>query len=145
MRIEDFPGGICDNRAHGRTFPDGSPQEDDYTIEYGTEILKVKYAESQTSTAKPGDFPGTGLHLHLTYNNPDLSQIPTAGVRVRTCLMAERRDKDGDLVIAIQSTPVPCFARSGSALLYEPSPNSGDFAYVKFDILSARVTEGRRN
>jgi hypothetical protein len=37
-------------------------QEDDYTVEYGADVLKVKYQSSQTSSAKAGDFPGTGLH-----------------------------------------------------------------------------------
>lgn len=81
-----------------------------YTIVHGTETLKVRYSESQTSSAKPGDFPGSGLHLHISYSNPDLSQVPLVGVPTRACLFNKNRDKDGDLVIAVQPTPEPCIA-----------------------------------
>ena len=96
--------------------PDSSQQRDEYTLTYGPEILKVKYSESQTNSAKPGDFPGTGLHLHSWYSNPDLSQVPPAGTKVRACLMNPERDKDGDLVIAKQPTSEPCMARVGDTL-----------------------------
>lgn len=112
-------------------------QADEYTIRYGAEILKVRYSRSQTSSAKPGDFPGTGLHMHSRDSNPDLSQVPPAGVRIRACLMDQNRDKDGELVIAIQPTSEPCMARVGDSLQYEPSPNGPiSFTYVAFDILS---------
>ncbi len=111
-------------------------REELYTIIYGSDILKVRYSQSQTSSAKPGDFPGTGLHMHSSYSNPDLSQIPAAGVPILACLMDKDRDRDGDLVIAHQPTPSPCMAHIGNVLQYEPSPNAGDFTYVAFDILS---------
>jgi hypothetical protein len=38
--------------------------ENDYTVTYGKVVLKVRYTESQTSSAKPGDTPGSGLHPH---------------------------------------------------------------------------------
>jgi hypothetical protein len=112
-----------------------------YTIVHGVETLKVRYSDSQTSSAKPGDFPGSGLHSHISYSNPDLSQVPSAGVPIRACLFNKNRDKNGDLIIAVQPTPEPCVARIGNVLRYEPSPNGPAlFTYVTFDILSETTT-----
>jgi hypothetical protein len=120
------------------------PPQDFYTIEYGATVLKVKYAESQTSSAEPGDFPGSGLHRHDALNNPDLSQVPNVGVPIRACTMNKERDHDGDLVIAHQSTDEPCMARIGDKLQFEPSPNGpAVFTYVAFDILSEKVKPTR--
>src|SRR5882724_5883273 len=55
---------------------------DEYAIRYAGEVLKVRYSDSQTSAAKPGDSLGTGLHMHSWYSNPDLSQVPPAGVAI---------------------------------------------------------------
>jgi S1-C subfamily serine protease len=110
----------------------GNRRDEQYTIVHGAEILKVRYVESQTSNVRPGDFPlqGQTLHLHSTFSNPDLSQIPPVGVAIRACLTREDS-------IAVQPTPAPCMVRlPEDGVEYVPSPNSGDFAYVKFDILS---------
>jgi hypothetical protein len=116
----------------------GLPPEDFYTIEYGSVVFKVKYHGSQTSSAKPGDFPGSGLHWHNQFN-PDVSQVPDVGVPIRACTFNKDRDTDGDLVIAHQSTDAPCMARIGNTLQYEPSPNGPVlFTYVAFDILSEK-------
>lgn len=116
---------------------DADVTADEYTISYGTEILKVRYSHSQTNSARNGDPLGAGLHSHSRYSNPDLSQVPPAGVPIRACLMDENRDKDGDLVIAQQPTPEPCMARIGDSLQYEPSPNGPIlFTFVSFDIVS---------
>lgn len=116
---------------------DGEPTADEYTISYGTETLKVRYSQSQTTSAKEGDSPGSGLHWHTRDSHPDLSQVPLAGLPIRACLMDEARDKDGDLIIAHQPTPEPCMARIGNSLRYEPSPNGPAlFTFVTFDILS---------
>ena len=110
-----------------------------YTVVYdGRDQLKVKYAASQTSTAKPEDFPGSGLHPHDSRYDPDLSQIPAAGVQIRACTMDQNlRDKDGDLIIPHQPVPDPCMVRLGGTLSYRPSPNGPTlFTYVSFDVLS---------
>ena len=112
-------------------------QEDDYTVQCGADVLKVKYQSSQTSSA-PGDFLGTGLREHST-RDPDLTQVPSAGVPIRACVMSKDRDPEGGPIIAEQPTPAPCMARVGDELQYEPAPNSGDFTYVAFDIISERV------
>ena len=117
-------------------------QEDDYTVQYGADVLKVKYQSSQTSSAKPGDFPGAGLHEHST-RDPDLTQVPPAGVPIRACIMSKDRDSEGGPIIAEQPTPAPCMARIGDELQYEPAPNSGDFTYVVFDIISERQIQKR--
>jgi hypothetical protein len=115
----------------------------DYTVRHGRVIMKVKYSESQTSTAKPGDFPGTGLHLH-TQNGvypfgPDLSQVPEVGLPIHQCLLSKTPDSDGDPVIAVQPTPEPCMMQNGNTLHYELSPNFATFTYVNFDIISERM------
>jgi len=116
---------------------DGIAPEHDYTITYGTSVFKVRYTESQTSSAKPGDFPGSGLHYHSELD-PDLSQVPSAGVRIRACAL--HRDDRGELIIATQQTPAPCMASLGSFLQYEPSPNGPElFTYVRFDIVSEKA------
>lgn len=114
-----------------------SLQRDEYTLTYGPETLKVRYTDSQTSSAKAGDFPGSGLHMHSWYSNPDLSQVPPAGTKIRACLLNPQRDSQGDLVIARQPTPEACMARIGDTLRYEPSPNGPAlFTYVAFEIVS---------
>jgi hypothetical protein len=116
------------------------PNEDFYIIEYGVTELRVKYAESQTSSASPGDVPGSGLHRHDALYNPDLSQVPNAGVPIRACTLRKDRDHDGDLVIAHQATDEPCMARIGDVLRFEPSPNGPTlFTYVSFDIVSEKI------
>jgi hypothetical protein len=114
-------------------------QEDDYTVAYGPDILKVKYASSQTSSAKPGDFPGTGLHEHRNDSDPDLSQVPQVGVPIRRCKLSKDVMRDGSPIIATQPTPEPCMIQIGDTLRYEPSPNAGNFTYVNFDILSEKA------
>jgi hypothetical protein len=117
----------------------------DYTVRHGRVLMKVTYAESQTSSAKRGDFPGTGLHLHTRNgeypHGPDLSQAPEVGVSIRQCLL-RTPDKDGELMIAIQPTPEPCMMQNGNTLHYEISPNGPSlFTYVNFDIISERLGE----
>ena len=111
-------------------------REDDYTLTYDTDILKVKYASSQTSSAKPGDFPGAGLHEHRNDSDPDLSQVPQVGVPIRRCKLSKEVMHDGSPIIATQPTSEPCMIQLGDTLRYEPSPNAGNFTYVNFDILS---------
>jgi hypothetical protein len=117
----------------------GQLQEDDYTVTYGADVLKVKYASSQTTTAKPGDPPGKGLHPHFYYSDPDLSQVPQVGVSIRRCELSTIATYDGSPSIAVQSTPDPCMIQLGDTLRYEPSPNAGNFTYVNFDVLSEMV------
>ena len=120
--------------------PTGSSlQVDEYTVVYGVDILKVKYSSSQTSSAKPGDFFGTGLHPHSYYSNPDLSQVPQVGVPIRRCELSKNVMPDGSPIIATQPTPEPCMVQIGDTLQYEPSPNAGAATYVDFDILSERA------
>jgi hypothetical protein len=121
-----------------------TPNEYVYTVEFGNTVLKAKYSGSQTTTAKPGDFPGSGLHTHNAFTNPDLSQIPNAGVPIRACTLDKERDHDGDLVIAHQSSDEPCMVRIGGLLRYEPSPNGPAlFTFVNFDIVSEKVKPTR--
>jgi hypothetical protein len=116
------------------------PPEYFYTIEFGSAVLRVKYVDSQTSTAKPSDFAGTGLHYHSATSNPDLSQVPGVGVPIRACTFDKERDHSGDLVIAHQVTGEPCMARVGDKLQFEPSPNGPTlFTYVNFEILTEKV------
>ena len=103
-----------------------------YTIVHGADIFKVQYSKSQTSSAKPGDVPGTGLHMHFSFSDPDLSQIPAAGVAIRACLTGKYHDED--VIIDDQ----PCMLREGDQLTYHPQ--SGAFTYVFFDILSETTT-----
>lgn len=114
-------------------------QEDDYIVAYGADILKVKYASSQTSSAKPGDFPGTGLHEHRYDSDPDLSQVPQVGVPIRRCELSKNVMQDGSQIIAMQPTSEPCMIQLGDTLRYEPSPNAGNFTYVNFDIVSEKA------
>jgi len=113
-------------------------QEDDYTVAYGADVLKVKYASSQTRSAKPGDSPGTGLHEHRNDFDPDLSQVPQVGMTIRRCKLARDAMPDGSPIIDRQPTSEPCIVQIGDTLEYEPSPNAGDGTYVNFDILSER-------
>lgn len=115
----------------------------DYTVRHGQVIMKVSYSESQTSTAKPGDAPGKGLHRHSRDGSypygPDLSQVPEVGVRINQCLLSKTPD-DGDPVIAIQPTPDPCITQNGNTLHYSLAPNGPVlFTYVNFDIISERM------
>jgi hypothetical protein len=113
-----------------------------YVIEFGNAVLRVKYSDSQTTTAKPGDFPGTGLHYHSAISNPDLSQIPAVGTPIRTCTFNKERDHAGDLIIAHQVTDEPCMARLGDKLRFEPSPNGPNlFTYVAFEIMSEKIKQ----
>jgi hypothetical protein len=125
-------------------------QLDNYVIVYGSEILRVQYAESQISTVKPGASeleqvaPGKNLHLHTRYGSwpqePDVSQVPQVGVPIRACEMDTKYpDNDGHPVIAIQSVSAPCMSRDGDTLHYAIAPNGGIkmWEYVNFDILEA--------
>jgi hypothetical protein len=109
--------------------------EYNYTVRHGRAIMKVTYSESQTSTAKPGDFPGTGLHYHLRNgvypNGPDLSQVPEVGRSIHQCVLSKTPDHDGDPVIAMQPTPEPCMMQNGNTLHYEISPNWPSVLYVR--------------
>ena len=115
----------------------------DYTVRHGRVLMKVTYAESQTSTAKPGDFPGSGLHYHsrngVYPHDLDLSQVPEVGLRSNQCVISKTPDHDGDPVIAIQPTPEPCMMQNGNTLHYLPAPNASTFTYVNFDIVSERL------
>jgi hypothetical protein len=118
--------------------------EYNYTVRHGRTIMKVTYSESQTSTAKPGDFPGSGLHYHsrsgVYPHGPDLSQVPEVGRPINQCVLSKTPDHDGDPVITIQPTPEPCMMQNGNTLHYEPSPNGPVvFTYVNFDIVSERM------
>jgi hypothetical protein len=119
----------------------------DYTVRHGRVLMKVTYAESQRSTAKPGDFPGTGLHRHsrdgVYPNGPDLSQVPEVGLRIKQCVLSKTPDHDGDpVIIAIQPTPEPCMVQNGNTLRYEISPDGSSlFTYVNFGIISEQLGE----
>ena len=130
-------------------------QLDNYVIVYGSEVLKVQYAESQISTVKPGASeleqvaPGKNLHWHTHYGRwpqePDVSQVPQVGVPIRACEMDSKYpDNDGHPVIAIQSVSSPCMSRNGDTLHYSIAPNGGIkmFEYVNFDILEATNNVG---
>jgi hypothetical protein len=120
-----------------------------YTVRHGRTLMMARYSESQTSTAKPGDFPGTGLHQHFRDGvyptGPDLSQVPEVGVKINQCLLSKTPDVDGDPVIAVQPTPEPCMTQNGNTLRYEPTPNAGAFNYVNFDIVSERLETNKGN
>lgn len=123
---------------------DSDVERDEYTVRHGNEILKVLYSESQTSTAKPGDFPGTALHFHNYSSSMDLSQIPEVGVPILQCLLSKTPMSDGSPSIAIQPTPAPCMIVVGNILRYEPAPNGPvTFTYVNFDIISEREADAR--
>jgi hypothetical protein len=115
----------------------------DYAVLHGRAIMKVTYSDSQTSTAKPDDFPGSGLHRHsrdgVYPDGPDLSQVPEVGLRIKQCLLSKTPDHGGAPVIAVQPTPEPCMMQNGNTLHYEPSPNAATFIYVNFDITSERI------
>jgi hypothetical protein len=117
-------------------------QEDDYTVKYGSDVLKVKYASSQTNSAKQGS-PVTeiaqGIHRHSYDRDPDLSQVPQVGVPIKRCLLSKNVMSDGSPIIATQLTPEPCMVQIGDTLQYEPSPNDGMFTSVIFDIVSERI------
>lgn len=116
-----------------------SMQKDDYTVTYGADILNVRYADSQTSTWKPGDVPGTGLHNHSSYDNPDLSLVPQVGVLIRRCELSKDVTADGDPIIATQPTSDPCMVQIGDTLQYLVSPNVAFSSHVTFDIVSERM------
>jgi hypothetical protein len=130
-------------------------QLDNYVIVYGTEVLKVQYAESQISTVKPGASlleqvaPGKNLHRHTRYGRwpqePDVSQVPQVGVPIRACEMDTKYpDSYGHPVIAIQSVSAPCMSRDGDTLHYVVAPNGGIkmWEYVNFDIVEATNNVG---
>jgi hypothetical protein len=117
-------------------------QEDDYTVRYGSDVLKVKYARSQTNSATHGSSfaeVAQGIHQHSYDHDPDLSQVPQVGAPIRRCLLSKNVMSDGSPSIAIQPTPEPCMVQIGDTLQYEPSPNDGMFTDVIFDIVSERV------
>jgi hypothetical protein len=115
-------------------------QRDEYTVRYASDVLKVKYSESQTTSAKPGDPIGSGLHRHDYSSNPDVSQVPQVGVPIRRCDLSKDKMPDGGPIIAHQPTPEPCMVQIGDNLQYEPSPNGPEFfTYVNFDIVSERA------
>lgn len=123
-------------------------ERQEYTVRHGNEILKVLYSDSQTSSAKPGDFPGTGLHYHnYSFSKEgatDLSQIPEVGAAILQCMLSEEKMSDGSPIIATQPTPAPCMVVIGNNLQYEPSPNGPvHFTYVNFDIISEREASER--
>ena len=115
-------------------------QEDDYTVVYGNDVLKVKYSSSQTNSAKAGGEPET--HEHSYDHDPDLDQVPQVGVPIRRCTLSKNITSDGGPIIDTQSTPEPCMIQFGDTLQYEPWPNAGTgpeaYTYVVFDILSER-------
>jgi len=118
-------------------------ERQEYTVRHGNEILKVLYSDSQTSTAKPGDVAGSGLHYHnysfLKDSATDLSQIPEVGVPILQCILSEEKMSDGSPIIATQPTPAPCMIVIGNNLQYELAPNGPvHFTYVAFDIISER-------
>lgn len=117
-----------------RDYDYGNRQEDLYSITYGPELLTVRYSSSQTSSESPGNPPHRELQPHDRHFNPDLSQIPSLGTAINACLV--RSDPNFGTVITRQPTPAPCIARIGNILQFEPSPNSGDFTDVVFEILS---------
>ena len=123
-------------------------QLDNYVIVYGSEVLRVQYAESQINTVKPGASkleqvaPGKNLHWHTRYGRwpqePDVSQVPRVGVPIRACEMDTKYpDNEGHPVIAIQSVSAPCMSRNGDTLHYVLAPNGGIkmWEYVNFDVL----------
>ena len=122
---------------------DSDIERQEYTVRHGNNILKVLYTDSQTSTAKPGDFPGSGLHYHNhTFSKDgatDLSQVPEAGVPILQCILSEEKMSDGGPIIARQPTRAPCMIVIGNNLQYEPAPNGPvNFTYVNFEIVSER-------
>lgn len=137
---------IIEHHTIPATATDRERQE--YTVRHGNEILKVLYTDSQTSTAKAGDFPGTGLHYHnYSFSKDgatDLSQIPEVGVPILQCLLSEEKMSDGSPIIASQPTPAPCMIVIGNNLQYEPAPNGPvHFTYVAFEIISEREADAR--
>jgi hypothetical protein len=121
-------------------------QRDEYTVRHGKVVFEVRYRESQSSTAKTGDPPGSGLHWHSVYasypSEPDLSQIPATGVAIRQCALSKIPTHDGSPSIAIQSTPEPCMIQMGDTLRYEIAPNGPVlFTYVNFDVVSEKLAQ----
>jgi len=123
-----------------------APQEDHYTLTVGNDVLQVKYSQSQTSTAKPGDAPGTELHFHEADHDPDLSQVPEVGTPILKCILDTKNPlHDGSLAIAVQPTDAPCMDQNGDTLHYTLHPNSSvDFSYVNFDVISERARDPSR-
>ena len=112
-------------------------QEDYYTVTFNNEVMTVRYHDSQTNTAKPGDPPGSGIHQHIYYHDPDLSQVPALGVPIRQCALS--KSPAGLPAIAVQPLPDPCMAKIGDKLQYEPQPNSASLDYVVFSVLSEKI------
>ena len=111
-------------------------QEDYYTVTFNNEVMTVRYHDSQTHTAKPGDPAGSGLQQHIYYHDPDLSLIPALGVPIRQC--------EGSLSIAAQSVPDPCIVKIEDILRYEPKPNADRSTYVVFNIVSEEIAGNSR-
>jgi hypothetical protein len=116
--------------------------EDDYTVTYGADVLEVKYASSQTNTAKQGASLieiEQGIHRHSRERDPDVSQVPQVGMPIKRCLLSKDVLPDGGVIIATQPTSEPCMVQIGDILQYEPSPNAGSYTNVIFDIVSESV------
>lgn len=122
---------------------DSEVEREEYTVRHGNEILTVLYNDSQTSTAKPGDIAGFGLHHHsytsVNEGRSDLSQIPEVGVPILQCVLSEEKMSDGSPIIATQPSSAPCMIVIGNNLQFEPAPNGPvHFTYVDFNITSER-------
>jgi hypothetical protein len=104
--------------------------EDDYTVVYdGVDVLRVRYASSQTDP----------FHIHSRYSDPDVSQVPQVGVPIRRCEWSKDTLADGSPIIATQPTSAPCMVQFGDMLSVYPAPNSASGAGVAFDILSEKA------
>jgi hypothetical protein len=112
-------------------------QRDEYTVQHGDTILKVMYFDSQI-TGDTVFSVTTRFHYHNYAENPDLTQIPEVGTRIRECLLSKTPMSDGSPSIAVQPTSEPCMIRLGDTLRYLPTPN-GPPSYVGFDMNSERL------
>ena len=132
--------------AHTVVHDDSTIQRDNYVIVYGSEVLRVQYADSQISNAKPGASQlehEEDIQIHAWYSSgpfgPDLSEVPQVGVAIRACEMEmDAAYPGGYRMAAIQSVSAPCMVRYGNTntLIYVLAPNGGVKMYdqVAFDI-----------
>ncbi|MFZ0413023.1 MAG: trypsin-like peptidase domain-containing protein [Candidatus Acidiferrales bacterium] len=120
--------------------PSGStlPDENDYTITHGNDVLKVRYSDSQTSTGslRAGNLQTYQHSASATDANhaPDVSQVPI-GAPIPACLLDKKPDKDGNSIIDDTHGPRPCITRARLGLHYLASRNDV-YAYINFDVLS---------